>query len=107
MKIRNGFISNSSSSSFVLIGCRISDEDLAKALNVDDTDDLYDVVNETDLYWDAEDGIIGYTIAEGNDGDFEGDTLTIPELMEKAKEISEKLSIPLEEIKIISGTRYC
>jgi len=106
MKIRQGFVSNSSSSSFVLVGCQMSDEALAKALNVD-TDDLYDIMNGGDLFWDAEDGIVGYTIASGDDSYFSGDTMTIPELMEKAKEISEKLSVPLEEIKIISGIRSC
>ena len=106
MKIRNGFVSNSSSSSFVLIGCKMSDEDLVKALNVD-TDNLYNTINEMGLFWDSEDEIIGYTIAKGNDYDeFDGDEISIIELMEKAKGLSESLSVPLEEIKIISGTRY-
>lgn len=108
MKIRNGFVSNSSSSSFVLIGCEISNENLAKVFDVNlDDDDLYEVIeSETDLYWDEKQGIIGYTIADGDEFDFGGDVLTIAEVMEKAKELSKQLKVPLEEIKIISGRRY-
>jgi hypothetical protein len=39
MKIRNGFVSNSSSSSFVIRGVKVKKEDLAKFWNLEITDD--------------------------------------------------------------------
>lgn len=107
MKIREGFVSNSSSSSYVLIGCQLSDEALAKALNIAEGVDLWEKINEFDLFWDSEEGIVGYIIAEGDDGDFGGDAISIPEVMKKANDVATKLSVPIEEIKILSGIRSC
>jgi len=47
MKIREGFVSNSSSSSFILRGTKLSTEDIIKTLNIqqeelDDFDDEYE-----------------------------------------------------------------
>ena len=43
MKIRNGFVSNSSSSSFCIFGVRLEDDFLIEALNIKDDEELYDL----------------------------------------------------------------
>jgi len=56
MKVRTGFVSNSSSSSFVIYGRTYKDETLAKALNIDMEDEnidfvekLYEVLDNSDF----------------------------------------------------------
>jgi len=51
MKIRNGFVSNSSTSSFLIYGIALEDDEIRKSLGIkefDDEVDLYDI--EDDLY---------------------------------------------------------
>lgn len=106
MKVRNGFVSNSSSSSFVLIGCQLSEKEIVEKLNINiDGDDVSEKIDELDLFWSSEDDIIGYLIADGDGYDFGGEEMTIPQVMEKAQMVAQKLSVTIEEIKILSGVR--
>lgn len=106
MKIRNGFVSNSSSSSFVLVGCKLSEKEIAAKLNINmDDDDVREKVEELDLFWSSEDDVIGYLIA--GDIEHDGTETSMTEIMEKAKLISEKLSVPIEEVKLMTGVRSC
>jgi hypothetical protein len=74
MKIRNGFVSNSSSSSFVLIGCRLTDtiksNIISKAPEGIDPDDFTEIAEALD---------IGYVYTEEKDGDLIGDILAYSE----------------------------
>lgn len=93
MKIRNGFVSNSSSSSFVIIGVhggKILDESMSY---VDITD--------------SGDYVTGIMIARGDECDFGGTPISYTRLKEMAAEIQEKLGVSEDEIKIYSGTQYC
>jgi len=71
---------------------------------------LYDFVDDkthgANLFYSGEDGIIGYIIAEGDDSDFGGPDISISEVIEKAKYVTETLNVPFEDIRIISGARY-
>ena len=109
VKIRNGFVSNSSSSSFILIGCKLSKKEIAEKLNISsiDNDDVWEKIEELDLFWSLEDDVIGYLVADHVEEYYDGIEINITKVMEKAKLISEKLSVPIEEVKLMTGVRSC
>ena len=114
MKTRNGFVSNSSSSSFVMIGSKIDNDEIKSKLGwvKSETaafDDGWEFIQrkmyELNLDYFYEEDLIGYVIANGDDSDFGGPEISISDVVEKSKFISEKFNIPIENIKIISGIR--
>lgn len=106
MKIRNGFVSNSSSSSFVLIGCKLTENEIANKLNIN-VNDVWKKVKEIDLFWSSENDIIGYLVADDIEIDYDGTEMSMVYVMEKANLVSKKLSIPIEDVKLITGARSC
>jgi hypothetical protein len=92
MKIRNGFVSNSSSSSFIILG--VPSNESSEIVGIDS---LY-VEGETDY-------INGYLIADYdvNEGDI--GEVNFEKLQEKIKFVSEKLGVDEKEIKLIYGVR--
>ncbi len=133
MKIRVGFVSNSSSSSFVMIGAKVSNIDkveLAKKLLVKYPVKLPDYVSEMEedegWAWEVmdtlshtcpfefygEESLFGFSIYSGDSEDYGLDdfSLSIDEI-EKAiaetKEIMEEMGIDAGEIKLIGGQRAC
>lgn len=111
MKSRLGFISNSSSSSFIAIGCHKS-----KVKFPDDWDELlediefYDEVYDN-LYVAIEEGYLGTTITYISDDEGIG-VEDIPNLQEikqafldKCKELN--IEVDPNEVKLISGTIGC
>jgi len=130
MKIRSGFVSNSSSSSFVMIGTRVNDIDIVKlAENIinkypnitipnyiskqRDADDwAYNVLRSSACPFDyySEEGLFGFSIYSGSSDDYglNDFSLSIEEI-EKAitetKEIMAELGIATGEVKLIGGQR--
>jgi len=102
MKIRNGFVSNSSSSSFILIGIQIPDTELSDSLREDMWEDatvdlLQEDYNGRNLLGDMSD------LDEGDSGevsyqDFES---ILPAIQKYFPEIT------VNDIKVFYGTRSC
>jgi len=93
MKIRNGFVSNSSSSSFCILGV------LREEVLNEDMDYVY-------LDDDSEQCVTGIMLAEGDEGDFSGEGVSFKELKEMVEQLIEKLGVTEDEIKIYSGVQF-
>ncbi len=126
MKVRAGFVSNSSSSSFVVYGVELSESILKKIEDkLDEKHDLYDelynlesslklkdVVFYSDT--DFENDLIGISIADiHSDGDATKAKKSLVELDKQADKLIEKLKekydieINKDDFQIYAGTRSC
>lgn len=92
MKIRQGFVSNSSSSSFIAIGIFCDKDELTE-----------EELEESHSFEGEEDRLIG----EYFDIDGYGiDSIALSEVIETAKKVSTKYNIDLDDIEIIYGSYY-
>ena len=102
MKIRNGFVSNSSSSSFVIIGVkRTGSYDDIHNEKFDDKDikTLYVEFRDTDY--------ITGVIIQDTDEELVDKTITFEEFNKIAEKVSKALNVKIENVSLISGTRPC
>jgi len=102
MKIRCGFVSNSSSSSFVIIGVKQngSYEDMEKQEFPNRIQTIYTECHDYDY-------ITGIMLARGSsdNGDYLNDyEISLPELNEKALKVAEALKIDITKVELIMGT---
>lgn len=109
MKTRNGFVSNSSSASFVIVGVKISDKELEKIFNSkNDEDGLFDAIEESEFFREWDEGLFGIKIAEKHsDGDMESKEYTLDEFARMVQKVSDKTGKDVKEIKIFTGERSC
>lgn len=99
MKIRQGFVSNSSSSSFVIIGVKRSGD-------YDDIMENEDLGNGIDsLYVEASeyDYITGIILSD--DEYLEESCTSFTQLQEMAIKVAEALKVDISEVELITGTR--
>lgn len=117
MKTRQGFVSNSSSSSFVVIGAKftadIEAKLKAKLPNPPEDDEwLYDATipkltnGLSVMYVGDNDRIIGDVLADvGSDGDYlENKDYTIAQLVERIEKVQSAVG-DLVDVKLMLGTR--
>jgi len=119
MKVRQGFVSNSSSSSFVVVGYAIKTEELEK-ISEDKDIDIYDEIYDSGFRYlcsgdnDTPEGcdIIGKDIASMDEYFMKKGEISLEDLSKKATKVKDKLKelgIDIKDIKakIYTGTRAC
>ena len=108
-KVRSGFVSNSSSSSFVLFGWALPGEKLTD----EQWDEREEKINKCNAGTVTEgthpEGkyLLGYMIS-GEDYDFPEEHLSTKEITERVELIRKEFNVPLEwEWEVFTGTRSC
>ena len=105
MKVRNGFVSNSSSSSFVIIGVKRnsnSEEDFEEMIENENFG------NGISTLWVEEkdcDFITGVVLSD--DEELETTCTTFEEFQEMAQKVATALNVDIKEVKLITGCRPC
>ena len=120
MKTRLGFVSNSSSSSFVLVGIKVPEknqEDFEQKLAevilkrpLREDEELYDVLcNSSNYLSDDGPGYAGKVICDmsSEDGYMEASEISMEKAWEEAYKVLCDLGIKKSDIKLICGTRSC
>jgi hypothetical protein len=99
MKTRTGFVSNSSSSSFILLGVKITSEEAEKKLQPSDYD-AFDVVYDDDSVYCGD-------LIQSSDGDYLACGSCALDTLKsnfKAQTAASKLD---KDVKLYYGTRAC
>ena len=123
MKIRSGFVSNSSSSSFIIVGISLHEDELARRLGVsveeseeneiENGEDLFDILEDKlesmhiSYDYDYENGefCIGDCLSDCIEGSSRVKKEEINEAFKKAETILEDILETGEEITLLAGYR--
>lgn len=101
MKIRNGFVSNSSSSSFVVVGVKRNGDMEEIMENENFGNKIRSIyIDEKDFNF-----VTGVVISDNDELDEK--SITFGELHEMANNVANALNVDINEVSLITGTRYC
>jgi len=121
MKSRSGFVSNSSSSSFIIIGAKMKLDNISPERMMefmDKADVSYDINYPEDIFWDAlyndeldgigylEEGYVGMTVARWDDCDGITEISFEEEDFMKTKASIKKIFGRDVEVKVYAGMTY-
>lgn len=120
MKYRSGFVSNSSSSSFIVLGCRVSQDfnslnNMKLVLQKDNVDIDYN--NEDKVYdkfydkyfyeQESSNPVFGFNLFQGSDdGGLEKINLNLDIIPEMKKRLHDITGCDIKDIDIYGGTIY-
>ena len=122
MKKRFGFVSNSSSSSFVAVGVNraFTEEEKRRALATFGYDDkkieeefgslddaFMDVMNEDYSVGYEDTEYVGVLLSHSYDETLEDFEVDFEDMFNMAKNFSERFGIPISEVKLFGGTEAC
>jgi len=120
MLYRQGFVSNSSSCSFCILGYILPEQtkrvDISRALKLDDNADWYDFKNENknnfnilapyDEHGHGSTYIIGVNVAFGSESELDTSTIKLTKALEQLQILPETFTKDLE-LQLISGSYSC
>ncbi len=95
MKVRNGFVSNSSSSSFIILGVKSQETDREERT----------ISGRVKSIYFEEIGYINGIVIESDE--YLNKSTNFAKLQEMAQEISEALKVDISEVELITLTTYC
>lgn len=99
MKVRSCFVSNSSTSSFVVLGFYVTKED-----EIAMGEERWEEVEESEAFlYNEPQSIVGDILAYQRDYMLENTQFTIAELTERAKQVAEEFGVDISRIKLITG----
>ena len=95
MKVRNGFVSNSSSSSFIILGVKSQETDREERT----------ISGRVKSIYFEEIGYINGIVIESDE--YLNKSTNFVKLQEMAQEVSEALKVDISEVELITLTTYC
>jgi hypothetical protein len=100
MKTRTGFVSNSSSSSFIILGVKITSEEAETKLRPSDYD-AFDVIYDDDQVYCGD-------LIQNSDGDYlENGSRALGDLRSNFKAQTAAHKLDIKDVKLYYGTRAC
>lgn len=106
MKIRNGFVSNSSSSSFIIVGTILSNSELFKRFGSDYYNNIEAAkfVIVPGFISESDSNAVGQVVTDVDDY-LDDKIISNVEFSNLKQNVANSLNVPLEKISLLVGTR--